>query len=137
MKKWILLVALLIVIAPTMAGAQNAPLPMQQSAALEGNHVFTGTKLSTIAVTWHTMAARWLMIFDAASVPSNGTVAPYYCAYVQGASTQADGSQAFDFTFHPIVVRTGIAVVLSTSATGCGSLTADGSNDWFFGQATQ
>jgi hypothetical protein len=135
LKKLFLLIAFALMLAlPYRARAQSVPTPMQGSAALEGSHIFSNSQLFTIQVTWHTAAARWLMLFDAAAVPSNGTVAPLYCAYLQNASSQADGTVSFDFTLHPIPFRTGTVAVVSTSATGCGSLTADGANDWLWAQ---
>jgi hypothetical protein len=109
---------------------------MQQSVALEGSHQFNGSILYQITVTWHSAAARWLMLFDK-TLPSDGSVTPYYCVYVQTAGTQADGSQLFDFSDHPLVFPNGpIQAVLSTSGTGCGTKTADSTNDWFFAQVS-
>jgi hypothetical protein len=133
MKRILVSVALILLMV-TCTYAQNAPVLMQQSAALEGSHQFNGRKLYSITVTWHSEAARWLMLFDA-TLPADGSVTPYYCVYVQAAGTQADGSQLYDFSDHPLLFPAGpIQAVLSTNSSGCFSKSADSANDSFWAQ---
>ncbi|MGA9884067.1 MAG: hypothetical protein WBQ34_10140 [Candidatus Acidiferrales bacterium] len=139
MKKLIIGVAvvMLMLAAATSSRAQTAPIAMQSSTALEASHIFTGgNTLASITVTWHagSAAARWLMIFDALAVPGNGTVAPIYCVALGNSATLTDGTQAILFNTAPILVRTGITAVVSTSTSGCASLTVDGSDDYFSAQ---
>jgi hypothetical protein len=140
MKKLMIICAavmMLMVAAATSSWAQTAPTPMQSSSALEPSHIFTGGKtLASITVTWHagSAAARWLMIFDALAVPTNGTVAPIYCVALCNSATDTDGTQGIMFTSAPIFVTTGITAVVSTNTSGCTSLTADGSDDYFSAQ---
>lgn len=134
----LVLIAAILLILPSLASAQNVPLPMKGSTAYEASHVFTGgLKVSTICVTWHTQAARWLMLFDATAAPSNGSVTPEWCAPLSAATTPADQGLCFDWTFHPVLNQTGVTFVVSTNAAGCTSLTADGANDWFNAQVSQ
>jgi hypothetical protein len=133
MKRILASIALVLLTA-SFARAQNAPVPMQQSTALEGSHQFNGTKLYSITVTWHSEAARWLMLFDK-TLPGDGSVTPYYCVWVQSAGTQADGSQLYDFSDHPLIFPNGpIQAALSTNSSGCLSKSVDGSNDFFAAQ---
>jgi len=114
---------------------QQIPTQHTTVGSLEGSHVFSGQAIYSLSVTWHTAAARWLMVFDATSVPGSMAGAPLvFCQYVSGASAQADGTQSYDWTSHPLRVLTGAAVLLSTNASACTALTADGANDWFAGQ---
>lgn len=137
MKRILLLTIACLFLAAAQAGAQTKPVRMSGSTALEGSHTFSaGLTLYGISVVWHTSAARWLMLFDAASVPADGAVVPVYCAPLQGAASATDGMQAFDFTAHPMWFSTGIVVVASTSATGCFNKAVDGSNDAFFAQVS-
>jgi hypothetical protein len=138
MKKLIIgfAVVMLMLAAATSSWAQTAPTPMQSSSALEASHTFSGNTLASITVTWHagSAAARWLMIFDSLIVPSNGTVAPIYCVALCNSATNTDGTQGIMFTSAPIFVRTGVTAVVSTNTSGCASLTADGSDDYFSAQ---
>jgi len=142
MKKLIgisLLLGVLLAVPQARADVSTA-LGVQTTTpgTYEGSHIFSGSKIFSISVTWHTMAARWLMIFDATSVPGSGALSAASplkaCQYVQGTGTQADGTQNFSWLSSPLLVRTGVVVVLSTNAAGCSSLTPDGANNWFGGQ---
>jgi hypothetical protein len=132
------IIAILLWLVPVLTQAQTMQtLPTQHTAvgALEGSHLFLGQSIYGLAVTWHTQAARWLMIFDATSVPGSMSGAPLlFCQYVQGSASQLDGTQNYDWTTHPIRVVTGVVVVLSTNPAACTSITTDGANDWISGQ---
>lgn len=139
---WLLLVLLLA--APWDARCQLAPIPMQSSpAAGEGSHVFGGTITSGVTVTWNAgTTARYLMLFDGTSVPSNGATTSCtttqqagclaWCAYLTE-STTAPNRFALDWTLHPIPLRKGAIWALSTGA-GCGTFTADSETSWFYSQ---
>lgn len=120
----------------------EVPLVSGTSSAAEGSHnILTTTgKLATLCASWHTQAARWLMVFDG-PVPSNGATTSCAASSVSGcmawcapwttATTPADEFTCADWTTHPIWAKFGIGVALSTSASGCASLTTEGANDWF------
>jgi hypothetical protein len=118
-----------------LAWAQTAnPVRFQSSPALEASHVFTGTRVVRIQVTWHiaTAAARWFMLFDASALPANGAVTPAFCSYITASASATDGSQMFDFENHPMWMNTG--VVAAVSSTSCFTLTKDAANERFDAQ---
>lgn len=136
-----LVVVLLLMAA--VAHAQQATMPMQGSTSAEGSHTFGGTTFNGITVSWNSAtAARYFMVFDKTSLPSNGSTTACgssqtagclaYCYYVPQSSS-APNSFTLDFTSHPFFLRNGVTVAMSTGA-GCGTLTADGSNDFFYSQ---
>jgi len=132
----LLLLALLFAVparAQTVIGNQHTTV-----GTLEGSHVFTGSKITSLSVTWHTQTMRWMMMFDAKTVPPNGALTPasnlIVCQFIQGAGDQADGTQNYDWSAHPIIVQTGVVVVISTNPASCTAMTADGSNNWLAGQ---
>lgn len=131
-RLWLLL--LLLLAEPWDARCQMAPLVVQHSTAYEASHVFSGLKLTGLCVTWHTQAARWLEVFDATALPSNGAVTAVWCEPISAATSAADTGVCFDWGVHPISNKTGVTVGVSTSASGCTNLTADGANDWFNAQ---
>jgi hypothetical protein len=136
MKK--LIIAIVLSLLPASARAQTSTqIPTQHTAvgSLEGSHLFSGQAIYSLSITWHTSAARWLMIFDSTTIPGSMAGAPLiFCQSVQGAGTAADGTQNYDWTTHPLRVLNGAAVLLSTNAAACTALTADGANDWIAGQ---
>lgn len=125
------------------AHAQLYPIPTQGSNAAEGSHVFGGTTFSGLVVTWNgTTTARYLMIFDGVALPSNGATTSCTTTQATGClalclylteSTTAPNRFTLDYTLHPIPMRNGVVAALSTGA-GCGTLTVDGSNDFFYSQ---
>lgn len=139
MKKVVLAVLLVAFLAGT-AHAQSNPVGVQTTTpgTLEAAHVFSGTKVSSYSVTWHTQAARWVMVFDAASIPSDGAFTAATplkdCQFVQNANNQADGSQNFDYTWHPLQTANGVTIVVSTNASACSALTKDGANNFLKAQ---
>lgn len=128
--------------------AQTKPIPYQGSAAAEGSHLFVGTTIIDMSVSWNAATtARYLMLFDSnsasthnttpcsgatASPPVNGCL--LYCFYIPTSGTAPD-SYAWDWVMHPITAHNGILAALSTGA-GCGTFTADGSNDFFYAQVS-
>src|SRR6266851_718680 len=126
-----------------VAHAQLAPMPYQGSNAAEGSHVFGGSVLTGLTITWHSATtARYLMLFDATALPSNGATTAcsttqasgclFYCVYLTESIT-APNRVAFDWTLHPVSTRNGVVAALSTGA-GCGTLTADSANNFFYSQ---
>jgi hypothetical protein len=137
---WTIAIVLALLGVAIMARAQSAVVGNQHTPAgsLEGSHQFTGNKCTAISVTWHSMAPRWLMVFDTQTPPAQGAftaaVPLIVCQYINGASSTADGTQNFDWSSHPIIVTTGLLVIVSTNSAACTALTTDGANDWFSGQ---
>lgn len=143
--KAILIVAFVLAFGP-LAHAQLAPTRTQSSTSAEGSHVFSGTTLLGIAVTWQTATtARYLMIFDGVAVPSNGATTSCtsqgttpvtgclaWCGFFPN-STSAPNLQTVDFTTHPLMLNFGIVAAMSTGA-GCGTLTADTTSNFFTAQ---
>ena len=137
--KWkLILVAAVFMLLPSLAHAQSFVTPAQHSAAYETHHVFSGKKLYNMTISFHTAAYRTLMIFDAAAVPGDGAVVPLYC--FEGISQSTDSTESFkslSFVNNGLIFQTRVAVTVSTSTSGCTTLTSDGSNDWFSAQVGQ
>lgn len=136
-----LLLTILLVLLPVLAYGQGGNVIGNQHTAagsLEGFHQFTGNRCTSISVTWHTSAPRWLMVFDTQTMPPAGQLTPsvplIICQYIQGAGNQADGTQNYDWNTHPVIVSTGLLVVISVNPQGCTAVTPDGSNNWIAGQ---
>jgi hypothetical protein len=118
--------------AQNVIGNQHTP-----AGQMEGSHQFTGSKMTAASVTWHTMNPRWLMVFDTQTMPSGTFTAStplIVCQFIQGAGNEGDGTQNFDWSSHPIIVTTGVLVVVSVNPQGCGAMTVDGANNWIAGQ---
>lgn len=90
-----------------------------QSASAESSHVFKATagNLYDLYVTIGATAG-FLMVFDAASAPTDGAVTPKDCIQVPASTTQS----LFTGGTGPEVYSTGIVAVFST--TGCFTKTA-------------
>jgi hypothetical protein len=135
-----LIIALLLCLFPIAAWAQANVIGNQHTIAgtLEGSHQFTGNKCTAVSVTWHTQNPRWLLIFDTQTAPAQGAFSAstplILCQFIQGAGNQADGTASFDWTSHPIIVTTGLLVIISTNPAACTALTTDGANNWFSAQ---
>ena len=143
MKRLLLILAFWLI--PLAAGAQSVPLPMQGSTAAEASHLFSGTKLFNLTVTWQSATtARYLFVFDSNSTGTHSTTpcsssqvngCLLYCMFMPN-STSAPSAQTWAWNINPILARNGFVTALSTGA-GCGTFTADGSNDFYFGQIEQ
>lgn len=141
MKKLVITI-LLCLLLPRMAHAQNVQANQHTTAGtLEASHKFTGNKMVASSITWHSSAPRWLMIFDTQTMPPSGQLTPnvplIVCQFIQGAGNQSDGTQNFDWNTHPIIVQTGLLVVVSVNPQGCTAMTPDGDNNWISGQIAQ
>jgi len=134
-------IPLLLLLFANPIYAQNVIANQHTPAnTLEGSHQFTGNKMTSIAVTWHTQANRWLMIFDAQSAPGGAFTAAtplIVCQYIAGSGGQADGTANFDWSSHPVIVQTGLLAVVSINPAACTAMTVDGANDWFAAQMGQ
>lgn len=122
---------------PLDEGLPEAP---GQSTAYEASHVICSGPcyLDNLTVNFHTAAFRTLMLFNATSVPANGTVQPAWCIEgISQSTSPAESFQSLTFTKSPLYFNVGLTAVLSTSTSGCASLTADGANDWFNWGVTQ
>lgn len=115
MKKTIALLILMgLFVRHAHAQSQNIignPIALQQSTTGESSHVFKSTGGYMYGLGATTSAAGWLLAYNAATVPSNGTVTPYFCAQLA-----ANVTQYFPFSF-PMPLSTGIT--LAFSSTGC------------------
>lgn len=144
MKKLFLPVVLSLLFAvPVFAlNMQDMAAPMQGSTAAEGSHVWKFKNLDKIKVVWTaSTTARYLCIFDATAVPSNGATTACSATWSTGClawagympnSTSAPNEQWFDWGFWPLQNRFGTVAVVST--TSCDNITADGSNNWLYAQ---
>ncbi len=136
-----IILALAFLFVATAAHAQTVPIYPQGSNAAEGSHLFKGTVLHTISVTWNAATtARYLMIFDGVALPSNGSTTNCqttqatgclaYCAYAPN-STTAPNLQTWDWGIHPLKTQNGVVAAMSTGA-GCGTLTVDTTSNFFY-----
>lgn len=96
------------------------------TAALEGSHVLKASPGCLIsAYVYNAGAAAFLMVFNSATLPANGAVAPLECIPVGAASYQY-----INFAPQPPeYYSTGITIAISTGAN-CLTLTV-GSGAWF------
>jgi len=124
------------------AFAQLAPSPILGCGAAASCQL-PGTIFKGVSISWQAATtARYLMVFDSTSLPSNGSTTLCsttqsngclaYCLYMPE-STAAPNRFTLDWTMHPVSTRNGVRVAVSTGA-GCGTLTIDGANNYFFGQ---
>lgn len=143
-KKLAFLVGLLLLSARFASAIEPMqPIAPQQSTAAEGSHIFVGKNITTIAMTWNAaVTARYLIIFDATTLPGNGAISSCSSSHVTGCwlwcsfiptSTSAPQRDTEDWTVHPLAGTFGIVAAMSTGA-GCGTLTTDGANDFFTAQ---
>jgi hypothetical protein len=140
--KRLLILGLLFIGLAGAAHAQLQPIPLQ-ACGPTGACLMGGDKFSGVSITWQSAtSARYFMVFDADSVPASGATTLCsaksfdgclaYCLYLTE-STTAPGRFALDWTLHPVAMRFGTVVALSTD-TSCGSYTGDGNNEYFFSQ---
>lgn len=146
MKRLVAITVLLVALLPGLGRAQSggggAPVASQHTVtgSLEGTHIFTGTKVASVTVFWSTVAARFLEVFDGTTVPGNGALVSaggsasnlIWCQILVGSATAA-GNQTITFP-NPLWAQNGIVVAVSTNASGCTAITADGANDYIAAQ---
>lgn len=139
--------AALAVLTWIAAVSAGEPTTSPNSTAYEASHVLKASQgvLYSITTNYHTAAYRTLMVFDSPTVPSNGATTACGATHATGClawcwegdaqSTAPTQSYSWhDFNQHPLALGFGVSVVASTSTSGCSSLTADGSNEWFHAQ---
>lgn len=117
-------------VAPTSDAAQ-APRNYA-SAALEASRV---VKPSNGNLYWLTVditsASGWLMLFDAVTVPADGTVTPLYAVPVTFDSANSFGFASLEIQSLPMHFKNGICAVFST--TGPFTKTASATAAFFVG----
>jgi hypothetical protein len=119
------IIALLLLLAAIPARAQVTTQSCN-STAVEGGHICKTGKgvLDQAAITTGASAGYW-MIFDSASIPSDGAVVPAKCYQIAANSSVGIGPNL------NIPFFTGITFVFST--TGCATKTIS-ATAWFMGQ---
>lgn len=113
-KRILSLLILAAMLHATPAVAQQIlgnPIGLAQSTTGESSHVFKTSPGYVYSLGATTSAAGWLLAYNAVAAPSNGAVAPIFCAQIAVNSTQF-----FQFA-HPLPMGTGIT--LAFSSTGC------------------
>ena len=147
MKKLLVVLAFVVGLIGVRADAQIAQLPIVTSSAYEASHVLKNSPgtLWAFTVDNHSSTANlYVMFFNATSLPSNGATTGgtgsgnlEYCDVVPAAlttPTALDG-QTFKAVVGGVYFSVGITVAVSTSSSGCGSLTIDTNNDaWYWAQ---
>jgi hypothetical protein len=97
------------------------------SSSAEACHVFKASAGTAYSLSGYIGAAGFIMVFDAASAPSDGAVTPKVWAYAAAA-----GTWSMDFGVMPAAFSTGI--VVCASSTGPLSKTAYSTNTVFSGR---
>ena len=105
------------------------PITSVQSTVAEASHVLKASAgyLNGFGAT-SGASAGYVLFFDAATAPANGTVTPKLCYYLPATSTTGASWQTY-----PVQFNTGIVVEFST--TGC--FTATSSTTAFFSAQVQ
>lgn len=131
MVVWTLLIPLILSLyAPdAMAAPFGNPIISTQSSTAEGSHILkaSGALLNGFSAT-SGATAGYVLIFDSATVPADGTVTPRFCYALPAATTI--GASWFSY---PVSFTNGIVIVFSS--TGCFTKTI--SNTAFFASQIQ
>lgn len=109
-------------VVPSSSSETGAGATTTASSVLASNLVIKGSagnlySFEVSADTTLSAAAWWIMIFNATTLPANGTVTPAKCYAIPSGATSYSGG--FNI---PVNFPTGITIGVST--TGCFSLTA-------------
>lgn len=122
MKKFFAQIALAVILAsfanPAVATPIGNPIVSVQSSVAEGSRILKttgGTFLNGFSATSGSVAG-YVLIFDSATVPADGTVTPKLCYSIPATSTT--GASWLNY---PIPFSNGIVIVFSS--TGCFSKT--------------
>lgn len=110
---------LLIALAfPAYAGPIGNPIVSVQTAAAASSIIIKAAPgvLNGFSAT-SSSAAGYVLIYDSATVPSNGSVTPKFCYYV----ASDPGTVAASWLSYPVPFVNGIVIAFST--TGCFSQT--------------
>ena len=117
MRKILLVLALLLLCHPAMAQVVGNPVISQQTSAAASTLAAKTSLGYLYSLTGQSGTAGYILVFDAAAAPSNGTVTPRFCFAVT-----AGGNYAQAWTEYPVPFANGIIIMYST--TGCYTLTA-------------
>lgn len=83
------------------------------STATEANHVLKASAGTLFGLSVTSSVAGYVLIYNAASAPSDGAVTPVACYYL----SSSPGTLGIAFTPFPLTMSAGITAVFST--TGC------------------
>lgn len=118
MKKILLTLALCLFTLPVYAGSPLGPggcaaLSSKISSAQEASHVFATAQANLCQFSITTAGtAGYVLVYDATTAPSDGTVAPKACYQVS-----ANNTTGFSYISSPLYTSTGLVMVFSS--TGC------------------
>lgn len=116
-------------VTPTPSSASGAAVTSASSTAAASNLVLKASEGNLYHLTATIGATSgYLMLFDATSLPSNGAVTPVYCAPVTSNGT--NGFIALEFSTPK---RFGTGITAGFSTTGCFTLTASATGNFFGG----
>lgn len=105
------------------------PITSQQTATAAGSLILKTSAgfLNEFTLTSSSTTAGYVLIFDSATVPADGTVTPKFCYY-----TAAPGTVSQSFGAYSVPFANGITVVFST--TGCYTKTISNTAIFISGQ---
>jgi len=104
--------------------SSNVPV---NSATTESSHVFKASSGTLFGLSVTSSSAGYVLIYNSATAPSDGSVTPVACYYLAG----SPGTLGIAFTPFPLRMSTGISVVFSS--TGCFTQTSS-STAFFTGE---
>lgn len=106
------------------------PIPSVQTATAAGSLILKASagNLYGLSVTSSNSTAGFVMVFDSATVPADGTVTPRFCYYLSAPNSVADS-----WLTYPVPFVNGIVVVFSTGST-CYSKTISATGIFISGQ---
>ncbi len=121
MKKYLTIALLLFSLFSLPAHAQaiiGSPIAGIHSSSAESGHILKSSAGYLYGIEATSGASiGYVMIFDSATVPADGTVSPMLCYQMPATS-----SFGVSFVQYPLIFNTGISVAFST--TGCYTKTA-------------
>ncbi len=116
-------------VTPTPSSAAGTATTAASSSAAASNLVLKGSAGNLYDLTLTVGATSgYLMLFDATALPSNGAVTPVFCAVVTSNGTNGGISLAW-----PTPKRFGTGITAGFSTTGCFTLTASATGNFFGG----
>ncbi len=123
------LIGTVLAVTPNPSSAAAAATTSASSTAAASNLVLKGSagNLYNLTVTIGATSG-YLLLFDATALPSNGAVTPVYCLPVTSNGT--NGGAALDFSTPK---RFGTGITAGFSTTGCFTLTASTTANFFGG----
>jgi hypothetical protein len=118
-------------------------VPSYGNSTAAADFIYSAKNVFGFSVDWGSATtARYVMIFDGTALPSNGTVTQCNSSWVTGclawcgfAPLSTSAPDAYNYNFPvPLALKFGTVITMSTGSV-CSTLTADGSNDFFYIQA--